>query len=180
LLLVLAERPNVLLLDEPTNDLDLDTLRVLEDFLDVWPGSLVVVSHDRAFLERNVTDLIALDGAGKARRVAGGYPEWARSMANPTAALRPDGAPTGDRASPRRDAGPARVRTPSTLRRLVGVAEKEMSALEARRDELVAELATAGSDHVALARLSTELSAVQERLAAAEHRWLELAEELGA
>ncbi|HSL56648.1 MAG TPA: ABC-F family ATP-binding cassette domain-containing protein, partial [Acidimicrobiales bacterium] len=62
LLTVLAAKPNVLLLDEPTNDLDVDTLRVLEDFLDEWPGALVVVSHDRAFLERTVTDVVVLEG----------------------------------------------------------------------------------------------------------------------
>ncbi len=71
LLLVLAERPNVLLLDEPTNDLDLDSLRALEDYLDNWPGSLVVVSHDRAFLQRTVEDVIALDLPGGAGECAG-------------------------------------------------------------------------------------------------------------
>src|SRR5205823_5974325 len=76
LLLALAARPNVLLLDEPTNDLDLDTLRALEDFLDEWPGALVVVSHDRAFLERTVVDVLALDGKGGAGLVAGGYAAW--------------------------------------------------------------------------------------------------------
>lgn len=73
LLLTLAERPNVLFLDEPTNDLDLDTLRELEDFLEEWPGALVVVSHDRAFLERTVTDVIVVDGSGSAARWPGGY-----------------------------------------------------------------------------------------------------------
>ena len=62
LLLTLIEQPNVLLLDEPTNDLDLDTLRALEDYLDEWPGIVVVVSHDRVFLDRTVVDVLALDG----------------------------------------------------------------------------------------------------------------------
>jgi ABC transport system ATP-binding/permease protein len=75
LLMVLAERPNVLLLDEPTNDLDLDTLRALEDFLEDWPGTVVVVSHDRAFMDRTVEEVLAIEG-GKATLVAGGYAGW--------------------------------------------------------------------------------------------------------
>src|SRR3546814_4662324 len=71
LLLTLAQKPNVLLLDEPTNDLDLDTLRALEDFLDDWTGALIVVSHDRAFLERTVADELVIDD-GKAGRRPGG------------------------------------------------------------------------------------------------------------
>ncbi|MGH9224919.1 MAG: ABC-F family ATP-binding cassette domain-containing protein, partial [Acidimicrobiales bacterium] len=73
LLLVLAELPNVLLLDEPTNDLDLDTLRALEDFLEDWPGSAVIVSHDRAHLERTAEDVLLLDGHGHATTPAGGF-----------------------------------------------------------------------------------------------------------
>src|SRR5690606_23571396 len=76
LLLTLAQKPNVLLLDEPTNDLDLDTLRALEDFLEDWPGALIVVSHDRAFLERTVADVLVLDGSGTAGRRPGGYAAW--------------------------------------------------------------------------------------------------------
>jgi ABC transport system ATP-binding/permease protein len=76
LVLLLRQAPNVLLLDEPTNDLDLDTLRALEDMLETWPGALVVVSHDRAFLERTVEDVIVLDGAGHAGRIPGGYASY--------------------------------------------------------------------------------------------------------
>ena len=76
LLLTLSARPNVLLLDEPTNDLDIDTLRVLEEFLDDWPGALIVVSHDRAFLERTVADVVVFDGTGRVGRRPGGYAAW--------------------------------------------------------------------------------------------------------
>jgi ABC transport system ATP-binding/permease protein len=177
LLLVLAERPNVLLLDEPTNDLDLDTLRVLEDFLDSWPGSLVVVSHDRAFLERSVTDIVALDGAGNAGPVAGGYPAWAATILGPSRPSVP--ARPANKASQSKPTQP-KVRTPSTLRRLVSLAEKDIAALELRRDQLVAEMADINTDYVTLGRLGTELQSVEERLAEAEERWLQLAEELGA
>jgi ATP-binding cassette subfamily F protein uup len=190
LLLVLAERPNVLLLDEPTNDLDLDTLRVLEDFLDSWPGSLVVVSHDRAFLERSVTDVVAIDGAGGTGPVAGGYAAWAATMLAPRrpAVLEPSrtsqriaatsGLPAASSSRPRPSA--PRVRTPSTIRRLLGLAERDMESLSARRDQLVAEMAATTTDYVALGQLGTQLHEVQERLAEVEERWLELSEELGA
>ena len=75
----------MLLLDEPTNDLDLDTLRALEDFLDDWPGIVVVVSHDRVFLDRTVTEVLALDGKGRAKVVRGGVAGWlAEHAARPT------------------------------------------------------------------------------------------------
>ncbi|MDQ2725916.1 MAG: ATP-binding cassette domain-containing protein, partial [Actinomycetota bacterium] len=86
LLVVLATRPNVLLLDEPTNDLDLDTLRIVEDYLDEWPGSLVTVSHDRAFLERATDQIVALGPGGDVRPVAGGLAVWlAETEASATA-----------------------------------------------------------------------------------------------
>ena len=76
LLAVLASQPNVLLLDEPTNDLDLDTLRVLEDFLDDWPGTLIVVSHDRAFLDRTIETALAIGDDGSIKKVPGGLAAW--------------------------------------------------------------------------------------------------------
>ncbi len=84
LLLTLVPQPNVLLLDEPTNDLDLDTLRALEDFLDDWPGIVVTVSHDRAFLDRVTDELLALDGRGGVRWVRGGVSAWLAQRAAAT------------------------------------------------------------------------------------------------
>ncbi|MDQ1515653.1 MAG: transport system ATP-binding/permease protein [Actinomycetota bacterium] len=232
LLLALTAFPNVLLLDEPTNDLDLDTLRALEDFLESWPGSLVVVSHDRALMERTAEEAIILDGHGGAAFAPGGYAQYEearRRRTDPagTAAGRDSGAARsgggaatsggrpggpGHSSPPRgRSDGPAtaggrdttpsvgsaapahpatggtkgtpapkKARSPSTLRRLIGLAEADMEKASAERDGLLADLAAAGNDHMALARIAETLAAAEARLSAAEERWLELSEELGA
>ena len=180
LLLVLAQRPNVLLLDEPTNDLDLDTLRVLEDFLEDWPGALVVVSHDRAFLERVVEDAVALDGRGHASRVAGGYAAWEAARRARPAMVEPADRvrtrpPRAGRAVPEARGN----RPPSVVTKMLRQAEREVADLENQQTKLMDELAAAGSDHEELARVGHALAEVQGRLAAAEERWLELAEESG-
>jgi ATP-binding cassette subfamily F protein uup len=200
LALVLRQGPNVLLLDEPTNDLDLDTLRALEDLLDAWPGTLVVVSHDRAFLERTVEDVIVLDGRGHAGKVPGGYAAYeshwraarrrgraaevagvgAGAGADTGAGAGGQEARAGDPGRPRRDGRPpggGTRRTPSTLRHLLRRAETDMRRLQDRQATLEAELAGARGDHVALASVGEELSVVNGELAAAEERWLALAEE---
>jgi ABC transport system ATP-binding/permease protein len=189
LLLVLTALPNVLLLDEPTNDLDLDTLRALEDHLETWPGSLVVVSHDRALLERTVDDVIILDGRGHAGRPPGGYAAY--EAARRSAGVRdttPPAAPAGPRTaaggtghSPAPAEAPSarKPRSPSTLRRLLDQAEKELAAASDERARLHGELAAAGGDHVALAEVAHALAAAETRLAEAEERWLAVAEELG-
>ena len=122
LVLTLRAHPNVLLLDEPTNDLDLDTLRVLEDVLEDWPGAVVVVSHDRAFLERTVTDVLVIDDQHPGRRVPGGFAGWQARRARPT------GGPevTHHRGHGTAPSGPS----PSTLRRLQRDVEKELAALD--------------------------------------------------
>ncbi|HUQ63379.1 MAG TPA: ABC-F family ATP-binding cassette domain-containing protein [Acidimicrobiales bacterium] len=190
LLLVLADLPNVLLLDEPTNDLDLDTLRTLEDYLDQWPGTVIVVSHDRAFLERTVEDVLVLDGAGRAAISPGGYAGYAAARATATATTGGRSSPTlesvpspdgATRDSPARAPAPpeARLRSPSTLRRLIAAAEREMTETAAARDGLVEALGAGAPDAGALAQFAHALADAEARLAQAEERWLALAEELG-
>ena len=189
LLLVLAAMPNVLLLDEPSNDLDLDTLRALEDHLDAWPGTVVVVSHDRAFLERTVEDVLVLDATGGAGLAPGGYAGYlAARSATPLRLAAPDAArrPAAGAAGPARPASAApspatrtKLRSPGTLRRLLGLAERDMAEAEAERDRLVAELGAGASDHSTRAQVAHALADAQARLGEAEERWLALAEELG-
>ncbi|CAN5773377.1 ABC-F family ATP-binding cassette domain-containing protein [soil metagenome] len=205
LLLTLARRPNVLLLDEPTNDLDLESLRALEDFLDEWPGSLVVVSHDRAFLERTVADVIVIDDDRDAERVPGGYAAWEadrRSRRPSKAAARSGGrrmgSATGAEAGGRPDRRPARSavgsatgsaatdpttdagsrRSPGTLRHLMKEADKKMAMRQRQRDRLAAALAEADvGDHQRLAAAGRDLADAEAALAGAEATWLALADE---
>jgi ATP-binding cassette subfamily F protein uup len=174
LLLVLVERPNVLLLDEPTNDLDLDTMRVLEDFFEQWPGALVVVSHDRTFLQRTTERLVALETGGILTPVAGGLATWvARAEAARPARTPRASAP---QASGRQAPSAERPRSASAVGRQLRDVEKELARLQRRRDQLGESLTSSG-DHVELGRLGTELAAVQSALGEVEERWLALAEE---
>jgi ATP-binding cassette subfamily F protein uup len=196
LVLTLSKRPNVLLLDEPTNDLDLDTLRALEGFLDDWPGTLIVVSHDRAFLERTVEDVIALDGnGGRAGRFPGGYAAWEEQQrvrssvrrgsiaatAQPTGSGAGGGGGGGGGGKPREQSTATRTssgRSVSTIRHEIKDTEKRIARLDKRRGVLNDELVQAAADHARLRELGAELAAIEAELAEAEDRWLELGEEL--
>jgi ATP-binding cassette subfamily F protein uup len=177
LLLTLIEQPNVLLLDEPTNDLDLDTLRALEDLLDDWPGIAVVVSHDRVFLDRTVDQVLAVDEAGGVREVRGGVAGWLEQRRQAAAAPQPSPtSPTSPRPARQR---PSSGRSPSTVRRQLAQAERDMAAATQRRDALLADLGTA-TDHRELTRLGDELTTAQARVDQAEEAWLTLADEAEA
>jgi ATP-binding cassette subfamily F protein uup len=182
LLLTLIEQPNVLLLDEPTNDLDLDTLRALEDYLDEWPGIVVVVSHDRVFLDRTVINVLALDGHGGAAVVPGGVAGWLKNHnASPThqiAAAQRGKLIAQDAPQVAVKAKPAK--SPSTLKRLLAQAEKTLAQATTAEQKIADELAQAGSDHTALARISANLANAQTKVAAAEENWIALAAEAEA
>ncbi|MCX6542342.1 MAG: ATP-binding cassette domain-containing protein [Actinobacteria bacterium] len=179
LLLTLIEQPNVLLLDEPTNDLDLDTLRALEEFLDDWPGIVVVVSHDRVFLDRTVIEVLALDGAGGAQLVRGGVAGWLTQRAQATSAAPSQAVTATPRPAPVAPSSPkpASPKSPSTLRRLLSQAERALAQATETCQRLGNELATAGGDHQLLARLSAELAEAQSKVDTAEESWLALAAE---
>jgi ATP-binding cassette subfamily F protein uup len=179
LLLTLIEQPNVLLLDEPTNDLDLDTLRALEEYLDDWPGIVVVVSHDRVFLDRTVNEVLALDGNGNAEIVRGGVAGWLATRTNkPKSQNAPQLRSTTTAPSAKPKTKPAK--SASTLIRLVAQAEKSLAQANEKQSKLLAELALAKGDHAALAKVSEELAAAQAVVATAEENWIALAAEAEA
>ena len=187
LLLTLTEQPNVLLLDEPTNDLDLDTLRALEDFLDDWPGIVVTVSHDRSFLDRVTDELLALDGRGGAEWVRGGVAAWLAAHQATGNVPQQAGKSAGQSRAPSAPAvisrapvaKPATNRSPSTVRRQLGQAERDLAAAGLRRDEVLLELQSA-LDHREMAALGERLAKAQEAVDGAEEAWLALAAEAEA
>jgi ABC transport system ATP-binding/permease protein len=182
---LLIEAPNVLLLDEPTNDLDVQTLTVLEDFLEDFRGCVVVVSHDRWFLDRTVDRLFCFRD-GRLERFEGNYSAYLERRQGEPA---PEAPAQSERRQPARDIPepPARASTSpgtATVRRRSYTEGRELTRLEAdlpaleqRRRELESRLADpAGADHQQLAACSEELAELLERITAAEERWLVLSE----
>ncbi len=171
LLRLLLAEPNVLLLDEPTNDLDIDTLNVVEDFLDTWPGTLVVVSHDRYFLERVTDSTWALLGNGQIAMLPGGVDQYLeqRRSAGPSAPSTPQERGGGG-SSARGDERQAK----KALSRI----ERQLARVDDREGGLHQQMADAASDHTRLTELGSELDAVLAEKAALEHEWLEAAAEL--
>jgi ABC transport system ATP-binding/permease protein len=165
--LLMAE-PNVLLLDEPTNDLDIDTLQQLEDLLDSWPGTLVVVSHDRYLVERVCDTVVALLGDGRITDLPGGIDEYltrrdaaiAAPVSKEPAADKPKSSATERRAAQKE------------LARL----ERQLDKLSTREAELHEALAAAATDAEKLLALDAELRAVVAEKATVEERWLDVAD----
>jgi ATP-binding cassette subfamily F protein uup len=178
LLRLLLAEPNVLLLDEPTNDLDIETLTVVEDFLDDWPGTLVVVSHDRYFLER-VTDVVyGLLDDGRISLLPGGvdeYLERRRRLASELAPPLPPAAPTRPAGSERPRSGSAQERA---ARKTLARVEKQLELLATREADLNAEVLAHASDHERLTDLGMQLAALAEERGVLEAEWLEAADVL--
>ena len=190
MLRLLVNGPNVLLLDEPTNDLDVEMLTVLEDLLDTWPGTLVVVSHDRYFLERTTDDIYALLGDGAIRHLPGGVDEYLRrrkgvldaatGAATRAAVSSSLGTALHASDSAGADGVPAVLSAADTrlLRKELTKVERRSQRLHAEEDRLHAELAAAATDHERVLALDAELRAVVTEREELEDRWLAIAEAL--
>ncbi|MEU7763939.1 ABC-F family ATP-binding cassette domain-containing protein [Nocardia sp. NPDC049190] len=169
---ILMSEPNVLLLDEPTNDLDIDTLQQLEDLLDNWAGTLVVISHDRYLVERICDSTWALFGDGKLTNLPGGIEEYLDKRASISAGwVRATATQEKPAATPATDSAAYRAAR-KELTRL----ERAIDKLSDREQRLHAALADAVTDPDRLVALGAELKQVRAEKETAEERWLELAD----
>jgi ATP-binding cassette subfamily F protein uup len=175
LLHTLLAAPNVLLLDEPTNDLDIQTLAVLEDYLDEFPGALITVSHDRYFLDRTAERLLVFEGAGAVAEYPGNYSAYAERQeaeSARTAAARPAPATAKPAAAPAERPRKLSFKEARELQELEGV----IAQLEAEQAQLQAEIGALAGDYQALQRLTAALDTASSRLEASFERWSILAE----
>ncbi|MCW2990687.1 MAG: transporter related protein, partial [Solirubrobacterales bacterium] len=172
LMRLLMAEPNVLLLDEPTNDLDIDTLTALEDLLDGWPGTLVVVSHDRYFVERVCDNVYGLMGDGTVRHLPGGIEQYVQ-LRRTEVAQEPAGA--ARRASSPRPAGVLR-----DARKEVARLDRALAKLGRREAALHEDMAAGATDHARLAELSAQLHGLAAEREALEAAWLEASAVLDA
>jgi ATP-binding cassette subfamily F protein uup len=177
LLRTLIHQPNVLILDEPTNDLDIQTLGVLEEFLDYFQGCLIVVSHDRYFLDRTVDFLVSVENGKLSGRYPTPYSTYLRLRTEEQQASAPAPAPT------KPSAAPAAPKATSTNRKLSWKEQRELESLEARIAELESAKTTltdainaGGSDYQRLQAMGAELAALDANLESILMRWYELAE----
>ncbi|BDB59317.1 MULTISPECIES: ABC-F family ATP-binding cassette domain-containing protein [Rhodococcus] len=176
---VLMAEPNVLLLDEPTNDLDIDTLQQLEDLLDGWAGTLVVISHDRYLVERICDSTWALFGDGRLTNLPGGIEEYLRRRAamgdGDVPSVASTVSKTGDAAEqPKKRDGAAERAARKELSRL----ERLVAKLTEKEEKLHHDLAEAATDPDRLQKLDAQLREVVAEKEAAEEQWMELAEDL--
>lgn len=190
LLRLLVGEPNVLLLDEPTNDLDTDTLAALEDLLDGWPGTLIVVSHDRYLLERVCDRQMALLGDGALRDLPGGVEQYlelraAALAATPAPAPGPTGsaaastAPTTDDAPGAPGAAAPSAADVRAARKEIARVERRLSRIAAQEAELHARMVEQATDHQAVLALDAELRTLAAEKDELELAWLEASEIVG-
>ncbi|UYM24913.1 ABC-F family ATP-binding cassette domain-containing protein [Streptomyces albus] len=175
ILRLLMDEPNVLFLDEPTNDLDIETLTQLEDLLDGWPGSMIVISHDRFFIERTTDRVFALLGDGALRMLPRGvdeYLERRRRMAETEGPSAPVPAQQAERKEkPAADQRAAK----KELQRL----ERQLDKISTREQKLHTQIAENATDFAKVAELDAELRQLSGERDELEMRWLELAEDAG-
>ena len=186
LLRILMEAPNVILLDEPTNDLDIQTLVILEDYLDTFPGIVITVSHDRYFLDRVVNRIFAFEGDGRVQQYEGGYTDYQNACLKRAEAEggQPGGGQEGKtevrtNGKTQRTRGPQKLKFSYKEQRDYETIEGEMADLEERISSLEQEIQASAHDFVKLNQLMAEKEEAEAALEEKMERWMYL-EELAA
>ncbi|MFO1504311.1 MAG: ATP-binding cassette domain-containing protein [Steroidobacteraceae bacterium] len=179
-----AQPANLLVLDEPTNDLDIDTLELLQEMVADFSGTLLLVSHDRAFIDRVVTSLLVLEGDGRVQDFVGGYSDWARWRDARDAAREAARAPARAAANPAASGSGAAAGAAPVKRRLSYKEQRELDALPAQLESMDTERAALQAqtadpkfysrDHAEVAATLKSLSDLEARIEAAFARWEEL------
>lgn len=175
ILRLLMDEPNVLFLDEPTNDLDIETLTQLEDLLDGWPGSMIVISHDRFFIERTTDRVMALLGDRTLRMLPRGIDEYLERRQRMEEAATPSAAP-----APAKETAPAATVSPQAARaakKELQKVERQLDKMSTRETTLHAQIAEHATDFEKVAKLDAELRELVAERDELEMRWLELAED---
>ncbi|MGW0855995.1 ABC-F family ATP-binding cassette domain-containing protein [Streptomyces sp. NPDC002690] len=176
ILRLLMDEPNVLFLDEPTNDLDIETLTQLEDLLDGWPGSMIVISHDRFFIERTTDKVMALLGDRALRMLPRGIDEYIERRQRMEETATPSAAP----AAAKESAAPVNALSAQESRaakKELQKVERQLGKLSDRETKLHAQIAENATDFGKVAKLDAELRELVTERDELEMRWLELAEE---
>jgi ATP-binding cassette subfamily F protein uup len=176
LLLILMKNPNFLILDEPTNDLDVFTLAALEEYLQSYPGCLVIVSHDRYFLDKLVDHLFVLDGQGNVKDILGSYQQFRDDQENSANESKKSESKTDTNADIPAVSGQKKLSFKEKYE--WDQIEKRMPELETMKQQLSEKLNTVLDKHDQLMQVSDELAKVIAELNAMELRWLELSEKI--
>jgi ATP-binding cassette subfamily F protein uup len=177
LLLVLMKNPNFLILDEPTNDLDVFTLAALEEYLLYYPGCMVIVSHDRYFLDKLVDHIFVLNGEGDVKDILGNYDtyrRWEEQEAIRRSNVRKEQQQEEIKADSKQDEQKTKLTFKEKFE--YDQLEKEIPQLEIEKAKLEQQLADAGTDHEALLKVTDKLGKIVQELDAKSMRWLELGE----
>ena len=171
--------PNILILDEPTNDLDIATLTVLEDYLDSFQGIVIVVSHDRYFLDRIVKRIFAFEGGGKIAQYEGGYTDWQIRMQQKEQKNNPVSGTNLNQAQAKKNSWKqpdTRLKFSFKEKREYEVIEDEIAALEVKIENLEQQMNEAATDFVKLNELTKEKELTRKQLEEKMDRWVYLEE----
>ena len=172
LLSILCAAPNVLLLDEPTNDLDIQTLTILEDYLETFPGAVIAVSHDRYFLDKMARRIFAVGEGGAVQGYTGGYSDYLAARAEAQREKTPRS--SGEKRPQEKPTGPQKLKFSYKEQREYGTIEADIAALEGELAAVRAEQEEKASDYVALQDLQARQEELEARLEEKMERWLYL------